>query len=225
MEKKSNKGLVISLIIIIPICCILGFIGGDIFYNKEHKEVKTETKTEAKKEEYNNKDEINLNNLEFNVDKCQNCDSNMNYFIFQSGSFATATLNENRKSVALFLDYNELSKFDPNINKNSNAQQEIAFDQTIEDIVYVEFGQDATYGTILYLLNDGTVEYTPLLKAAKENNFKSYGKLGNLKDIVKFYKTMSESKSGVGAANTCLAQSKDGSLYDLSSIIESTNNY
>ena len=225
MEKKSNKGLIISLIIIIPICCILGFIGGDIFYNKEHKEVKTETKTEAKKEEYNDKDEINLNNLEFNIDKCQNCESDMNYYISQYGDFASISLDKDKKSVSLFLNYNELSEFDPKINKNNNAQQEITFDQTVEDIVYAGFGQDATYETILYLLNDGTVEYTPLLKAAEDNNIKSYGKLGNLKDIVKFYKVTASPDSDFGSGQSYLAQSKDGSLYDLYPIIQSTNNY
>lgn len=79
---------------------------------------------------------------------------------------------------------------------------------------------------ILFLMDDGTIEYIPVYKALVTSGVDgliSYGTLQDLKDIVKFY-SVGAIRNPVGSSVTILAQTKDGTLYDLAPIINGTNN-
>lgn len=112
----------------------------------------------------------------------------------------------------------------------------IEFDQTIADVFYGGYGQNGPYNdTIFILLEDGTVEYMPLIHmfnapATTEKAFgeaartiKSYGKLDGVSDVVKF--SMAEVDDGFSGYGTTIAIKSDGSFYDLSTILDETGNY
>ena len=74
---------------------------------------------------------------------------------------------------------------------------------------------------ILFLMDDGTIEYIPIYQALSTNGIDgliSYGTLNDLKDVVKFY-SVGAIRNPVGSSVTILAQTKDGTLYDLNPII------
>ena len=102
----------------------------------------------------------------------------------------------------------------------------IQFDQTIADVFYGSHGQNGPFGdTIFILLEDGSVEYIPLVHAFKESvaTIKSYGKLDGVSDVVKF--SMAAVEDGFSGYGTTIAIKSDGSFYDLSTILEETGNY
>lgn len=102
---------------------------------------------------------------------------------------------------------------------------EIVFEQKVVDIFFGGIGQDASGDTLLFLLEDGTVQYLPLKKAysTDHENLKSYGTLSGISNIVKFYSA--NSLSQMGSSVTILAQDEDGNLYDLATLLQETGNY
>lgn len=102
---------------------------------------------------------------------------------------------------------------------------EIVFEQKVVDIFFDGIGQDASGDTLLFLLEDGTVQYLPLKKAysTDHENLKSYGTLSGISNIVKFYSA--NSLSQMGSSVTILAQDEDGNLYDLATLLQETGNY
>lgn len=96
----------------------------------------------------------------------------------------------------------------------------------VTDVYIQTIGVDSTYATIFYLMEDGTVEYTPLLKALKEGEFRSYGKLDGVEGVVKLYSIGFSLKDfPTGGGITVVAQRADGNFYDLRQLIINTNNY
>lgn len=64
---------------------------------------------------------------------------------------------------------------------------DVEFDQKVESIYLAGEGQDGAYDTVLYLLEDGTVAYAPVINAIKKASFRSIGILEGVTDAAKFY--------------------------------------
>ncbi len=213
----ENKNIVLKAIIIILILIIIGMVVY-IAYDKGiifKKSLDVEEKKE-KVEEEDKKEADNLKPLVFDSNKCIN-NNEMNYEITNSEFDVNVTLNSDKKSVIFSGDWglfgdNEVS-FEYNIN---NFQNEIS------DVLIGIFGWDGYSASIIYLMEDGTVEYTPIRKAKEENNFKSYGKINEVEDIVSIKRIIGKQKnSPVGGGYSVAAQKKDGTFYDLANLIES----
>lgn len=103
-----------------------------------------------------------------------------------------------------------------------NTTKEIQFSKQLKDIYIGGFGTDFSNDTILFLMEDGTVEYLPVRNNLQTdpNNLKSYGSLQELTDTVLFYDS---AKEVIGS--TILAQKSDGTIYDLQPIVSATGNY
>ena len=106
--------------------------------------------------------------------------------------------------------------------KTNRQLAHITFDQPIADIALGESGQTVGGDVLLFLMQDGTVEYMPIVKALAENRFESYGKMGGLTDIVKFYRTDAIDNNGdFSGYITTLAQKTDGQIIDLQGFMRS----
>ena len=107
-------------------------------------------------------------------------------------------------------------------NYNSN-EQSFTINNFSEDIIDIRSGGiylSVDGATIIFLMEDGSVEYIPLYKALETNDVRSYGKLEGVEDIVKLYNVSAIPKnSPIGARTTLLAQKADGTFYDLSQIL------
>ncbi len=224
--KKTNKGIIITLIVFIIIALvecwyiltIKKVIPDYLKIVKEEKvvEEKVEANEEVKEEP---KEEVDLS---FDITKCQNCDDDFEYVINDFGDFITAELI-NDKTVNINL--RDISKFDSSIQTSGQNEYTINFDKKIRNIYIIGYGLDAANETLIYLMEDGTLEYTPIINAVKNNTIKSYGTINNVKNVVSIYNVRKDYKGPVGGSTSYLAQSSDGTLYDLANLLDKTGNY
>lgn len=102
--------------------------------------------------------------------------------------------------------------------KQFEQRGEISFEQEVSDFMIGGFGQDATNDTMLFLMKDGTIEYVPIKKGytgISPDKVKSFGKIKEVKDVIKLYQV------SAGSYTTVLAQKADGSFYDLNESLSS----
>ena len=97
----------------------------------------------------------------------------------------------------------------------------ITFDKKIIDIFFGSMGQSSTGDTLFILLEDGTVEYIPIVHMFNHAQAApiSYGKINGVTDVTKF--VLSSTTGGV----TTLAVKSDGSFYDMWYALKDTGNY
>lgn len=105
--------------------------------------------------------------------------------------------------------------------RNDMTNSKISFDKKIVDIFFGGMGQDSSGDTLFILLEDGTVEYIPIVHMFNhvQAEVVSYGKINNISDVTKF--TLSSTSNGI----TTLAIKNDGSFYDLWYTLKDTGNY
>lgn len=140
-----------------------------------------------------------------------------------STSQATLTLNWDRIKEVYPAEYYPYLYPD---KTGAESISDFSLSGTPIDILLTNFGNGGHSETLFFLMDDGTIEYMPLFKAIETNNLKSYGKLPNLSNAIKFYKGSSCPKEGfTGCGHDALAQRADGSFYGLYAAIQATDNY
>lgn len=135
-------------------------------------------------------------------------------------------ISEDSKTVS-FLSPNQeylrnlgITSYDP-----TNSTNTITFDEEVADVYFGGKGQAAGGESLYFLMKDGTVEYMPLLKALRDNDVRSYGKIKGVEGVVKLQ------MAGVSFADpsipgghvTTIAVKGDGTFYDLMSYSSSDN--
>lgn len=243
-EEKTKKPIAFIVTIVILVLIILG-MGVFIAYdkglilttknetkegkkiNKENDKKKNETENNEPKEDdvdnSNNKVD-NVTIREFDSNKCINCtQSNLTLAFYDNADGLSAKLSQDKRSVTLQINWDYFSKaLGTNGTTGIKSYTISNFSQEIADIYIGGFGQSITGVTLLFLMKDGSVEYTPIVNAINQGNesqVKSYGKINEVSDIIKFL--TADATNGV----TTLAVKSDGSFYDLSIILNSTGNY
>ena len=102
----------------------------------------------------------------------------------------------------------------PATDGHSYQTYELDFSQAIADVFIAGAGQMLGSERILFLMADGSVEYIPVQEAIAAKEFKSYGKLEGLNNIVKFYRgTVAQTDSPVGGGAMSYAQDASGNIY------------
>ena len=119
----------------------------------------------------------------------------------------------------------------PEIVKNSynginisNSSYTVNFNKKIVDIYVDGYGQSIGYETILFLMEDGTVEYIPFYYACNNDSFKTI-KLDGVDNIIKFLSASASPVEPGGGYHTILAQKQDGTFYDISLMLKQTQYY
>lgn len=139
-----------------------------------------------------------------------------------------ANLNLTDNTTTLTINWDQVKKIYPFLDASKTGTENISnlgLSGKPTDLLLTGFGQTAGYGALFFLMEDGTIEYIPLAKAAKDNNFKSYGKLPNISNVIKFYRGASCDKSGPGCGQQSLAQRADGNFYELYDAVNATGNF
>jgi hypothetical protein len=102
---------------------------------------------------------------------------------------------------------------------NGSDEYTISFDKNVVDVHISNFESDPDYNVVLFLLDDGSIEYLLLERAITNNNFTAVSKIDNLSNVVKFYDgTACESGTPI-CTKTVFAQTTNGSIFDLYSYI------
>lgn len=97
--------------------------------------------------------------------------------------------------------------------------------EKIVDIFISGFGNGIGDETAFFLMADGTVEYMPIMKAHEKGEYKSYGKLPGVENVIKFMSGELYEGGPYGALVGSFAQRADGKLYRLLDVIRETGNY
>ncbi len=224
-KHNSKREVVLSVVVAVLVLVIISmayYIGKDNMLLSG----KTETNQKGNNQDSNlinngNNQNESSSNFDLTVDskKCINSKGETYTLAFYDNADGLSIkLSEDRRSVKLSINW---SLFGP-LSGSSAWSSDIEsltinnFSTEIKDIYIGGYGQDISGVTILYLMSDGTVEYTPLLEAMTNNkNIKSYGKIPNVSGVVKFYTADAMQFGGV----TMLAQRADGTFYDLGLIL------
>ena len=233
-NKKSKTGLHVFVGILLGIIICGGVVFatyslGYLTFNQVEETEKTETNNEENNE---TEEDISDNSLDFDTSKIVNSNGNADtYTLANYGHTINISLDETRKVVTLSYNRKVLSdtytlNWDlTGVEDYVYENKQLTFEKEIKDIYFGGIGQDATGDIILFLMSDGTVEYIPVYQALLSNGIEgltSYGVLPNITDVVKFY-TVNASTGMIGSVSI-LAQTKDGTLYDLAPIINGTSN-
>lgn len=233
-NKKSKTGLHVFVGILLGIIICGGVVFatyslGYLTFNQAEEPEKTETNNEENNE---TEEDISDNSLDFDTSKIVNSNGNADtYTLANYGHTINISLDETRKIVTLSYNRKVLSdtytlNWDlTGVEDYVYENKQLTFEKEIKDIYFGGIGQDATGDIILFLMSDGTVEYIPVYQALLSNGIEgltSYGVLPNITDVVKFY-TVNASTGMIGSVSI-LAQTKDGTLYDLAPIINGTSN-
>ncbi len=227
-NKKSKTGLhvFVGILLGIIICGVVVFATyslGYLTFNQVEETEKTETNNEENNEA---EEEVSDNSLDFDTSKIVNGNETQ-YYLTNYNSTINIRLDETRQIVTL--NYNRKILSDTyglnwdttGMDEYTYEDKQLTFDKNIKDIFYGGVGQDASGDIILFLMDDGTVEYIPVYQALSTSGIDglvSYGALQVVEDVIKFY-TAYAMVGLTGNYSTTLIQTEDGTLYDLAPII------
>lgn len=227
-SKKSKTGLhvIVGILLGIIICGSVIFVAYSLDY-LTFGQVEENEKAKTNNDENNESEEnVDNNSLDFDTNKIVNSTADSYELQNYNGTIDVildetreiATLSFNRKTLS---DTYSLNWDTTGVVEGTVEEKTITFTQGVKDVFVGGIGQDISGDVILFLMDDGTVEYIPVYKALSSNGIDgliSYGTLNDLKDVVKFY-SVGAIRNPVGSSVTILAQTKDGTLYDLNPII------
>lgn len=195
MENKKLNNIFVTIVVIFIILLIIGLIYV-IFASYNEKVTANSTSI--------NNNSSTTTNFIFASSNCLN-NSSVNYKLSQ--------YNNSNVSVKLNSKRNVTLKYKGNSYTISN------FTQDIEDIYVSGFGESYDNLTILYLMEDTTIQYTPIEDAINSDNLTSYGTVNGVKNIIKFH--TADNDDGVAI----LAFKANGTYYDVSKILRTSENY
>jgi len=228
LKKRGVSGVVVFFLIILFLA--VGLVAGwyvgkenliTIGTDKEEKEEKTEKEsTETKETE------------ELKTGECQNCKEGNKYIFTENSNIGlTVEISSDMNSATIRANNTELgSAYGLNLSSLGDNQYitEVKVDGFNKKIMQVHiggFGQAVGAENILYVLEDGTIEYTPVFSELKENwskenlnkLFKTHKAIDKIDNVS--YVTGATVTSGTTGHYTTVAVRKDGSFYDLGEMI------
>lgn len=234
-KSKTNKILLCITILLLIISIGLGtfiFINKDTLFSKQSEVEKDRTDDDKEENNVSN----TKDNLSLNLDKSLNTENT--YFIAGDSSDVGIRVDVKKDSKGVDIFYNGAL-----INKSYSFQWFTAdawtsigeknFDKNITQVLIASIGQAAGDEAILYLMEDGTVEYTPVYKeltsdrwgqGQKDQLFNSYGKLPGVEGVVSLIQA-NVYTGNIGGYITALAKKADGTFYDLQPILSNTGNF
>ena len=180
----------------------------------------------AKNNEIKSNTQENNGNSLITFDSSKSTNSNeKNYTLACQGNAGIwITVDSTQKVLTFNFTPTKVIEFYPltwKSTRNDMISSKINFDKKIVDVFFGEMGQDSSGDTVFILLEDGTVEYIPIVHMFNhvQAEVVSYGKISNISDVRKF--TLSNTSNGV----TTLAIKNDGTFYDLWYNLKDTGNY
>lgn len=212
----KKNGLIALLVVI-----ILGMAGylfyDKVLYKEKDKKEINDIREQNIKEVITNDDTYKM---DYDASKALNTTNDI-YFPQVYGHDLTVLYDSyisDQKKLSITYKKNMYSaNYDPNSNDTNTIMLET--DKKVIDICIATFGVQSE-NVILLLMDDGTVEYIPIIKAIQNNDIRVYGTLEGIENVVKFVSVYS-GKTGdtlVGSL-TVLAQKADGTFYDLGVVL------
>lgn len=220
MEEKKTKNIGLIIIVIILLLTCIG-MGAFIFINKDKitsQKSNTTTMTNDNKNVEDKKTECTKISYDINTDQYGLSANAVGISVLVDSTRKTARISVNAATISSAFGLSLVATTDTSTYELIGTK---FFDKKIVQVLIDGSGQDASSATILYLMEDGTVEYVPILKDINTNwsqadntkKFNSYGKLNGIADA--------ESKG----YHTVLARKVDGTVINLADIFKATGNF
>lgn len=219
-NKDSKKGLIITLILLILV--ILGLV----FYICYDKGIVLNTNKENKKDVSNkikksndstNNNDSTKNDEMLDFSKCINCSNsdNVNYTITSMDHIAEVKANFSSTDTTIGTVYIDINAYNTKAVSNyvlPTNTYEYHFNKAIKDVLVYNIGQEELYPIVMYLMEDGTINYIDIYNSLENGDLSSYKTIPNIDGITKLYSASGGSQYGI---STVLAKKSDGSFYDL----------
>lgn len=226
MEVKKNKNVGLIIIVIILLLACIG-MGAFIFINKDKLTAQkntTTTITNDNKNVENKTTECAKINYDLDTDQYGFSTNVVGISVSVDKTRKTARISYNGATVSNALGLNWVTATDTSTYELIDTK---SFDKKIVQVLIDGSGQDASSATILYLMEDGTVEYVPILKDINTNwsqadntkKFNSYGKLNGIADIISLVPAEAQ------GYHTVLARKADGTVINLADTFKATGNF
>jgi hypothetical protein len=223
-KKKSNAGLIVLVVILLLACVGMGafiFINKDAIFNGENGQTIINNKDNSKKEKATKCPDISY---DLNTDEYGLSENEAGIAVSIDKTRKNVTISYNAATVSQTFSLGWFSGADTTIYEIIDTK---AFDKKITQVLIDGSGQDVSSMAILYLMEDGTVEYVPLLKDINDNwgqqdntkKVNSYGKLEGVSDIVSLISAEAD------GYHTVLARKADGTVINLSDAFRATGNF
>lgn len=232
MEKsKTSKVLMIVMLLVILGLSFYIVYDKGFFVSNNSNTVKQKSLNKENENVLSNTDTTKDNDckVERGIDsnKCINNNNKYTLAVYNNGGRGIdLTLDDSRKKLTISFNCSTINRvyslgWVTALESYDMEKQDIAFDQEIADMFIGGFGQDSSNDTLLLLMKDGSIQYIPIRKAFQNDrmSLKSYGKLSDVSDVIKFY------SANVTDGVTTIAQKADGTFYDLSVVLKNTGNY
>lgn len=251
-SKKSKLGLGIFIGVLIGLIIgLTGFIVYDKVVDKDNDDIKLNDVNKNDNNDSNKTiDNASNNNSSINDDfdiskfdntkEAINGNKNIAYKLTDNDASKvglSANLNSNKKSAIISIDWSKyfeiygISLTDGKIRKYNITN----FTKSIKEVYVGGFSQTSGYETAFYVMEDGTVEFTPIKHSLGNNGssndtvLKSYGAIKNVSGVVKIVTATDyslDSNSYMGGSYNILGVKSDGTFYDISKILmESYSDY
>ena len=233
--KKGKSNVPLIIIIVVLLIAVLGLCGY-IFLNNDNssstKYVTGNNNTNTKNESSQKNTETTTNTQEtktnstITFDGSKSINSNeKNYTLSCQGNAGIwITVDSTQKVLTFSFTPTRVVEFYSltwQSARNDLSSSNINFDKKIVDVFFGGMGQSSSGDTLFILLEDGTVEYIPIVHMFNHAQGApvSYGKINGVSNVAKF--TLSSTAGGV----TTLAIKNDGTFYDLWYALKDTGNY
>ena len=233
--KKGKSNVPLIIIIVVLLIAVLGLCGY-IFLNKDNssstKYVTGNNNTNTKNESSQKNTETTTNTQEtktnstITFDGSKSINSNeKNYTLSCQGNAGIwITVDSTQKVLTFSFTPTRVVEFYSltwQSTRNDLSSSNINFEKKIVDVFFGGMGQSSSGDTLFILLEDGTVEYIPIVHMFNHAQGApvSYGKINGVSNVAKF--TLSSTAGGV----TTLAIKNDGTFYDLWYALKDTGNY
>ena len=156
------------------------------------------------------------------LSKCLNTDNiYQNLSDNESNYGLSMSINSEKTSITLSIDWNKWPLGNSNA-KNVRTYQITGFTKNIIGTFIGEMGQSISGTTLFYLMEDGTVEYTPVKELAYDSqNITSKGVVRGVENISKLYNA--DVSTGFSGWRTTIGAKEDGTFYDLGEILMQGN--
>ncbi len=222
-NKKEGKGLVpVIVILTILLVCALGSTA--YFYLKSNENAGKETVVTK-----NDKTDVNASGVKnvvspFDNKKALNSEISEYLISDYNSSTMMASVDSTQKKLTLsFIPAKVVETYGLNwkSSRYDRTSSEITFDSKIIDVFFGGMGQDAHGDTLFILLEDGSVEYIPIVHMLNnaQSDAISYGKIAGVSGVIKF------ANATITSGVTTIAIKADGTFYDLWYALKDTGNY
>lgn len=235
MEVGKNKGknnVALIVIIVILLIAVIGLVGY-IYLNKDNlsstkyvtESNNTNTNAKNNTETTTKTQETKTNStILFDGSKSINSSEKKYTLSCQGNAGIWITVDSTQKVLTFSFTPTRVVEFYPltwTSTRSDMSSSNINFEKKIVDVFFGGMGQSSSGDTLFILLEDGTVEYIPIVHMFNhvQGAPVSYGKINGVSDVTKF--TLSSTSGGV----TTLAIKNDGTFYDLWYALKDTGNY